>query len=77
MNLSTLMLCLAMLCLPLCSPRAVTSRKDMAREEADYQAKQPIDKQYELQAENSLKRKNKQFAFHPYGLNSLGQGNIF
>ena len=78
MNSSLLILTLSVLCLPLCQPRAVTSNKDLT----DYiglgdLTLYPEDEDYKHKMFNSAGRKSSDKAFHPYGLDTLGQGNIF
>ena len=63
-------------CLPLCQPRAVPIHKDLTGEEkhndeTNYQREKPSAEDYNTQAVNSYSN------YHPYGLDTLGRGNIF
>ena len=76
MDLSLLLLTFAMMCLHVCQPRAVIHHSDLTGEEKhnderNYQRKKPSVEDYNFQAVNSNSN------YHPYGLDTLGRGNIF
>ena len=74
MDLSLLILSFAVMCLPLYQARAVIHHTDLTWEETqsnetNFQRKKPSSEDYNSRAVNSN--------YHPYGLDTLGQGNIF
>ena len=78
MDLSLLIITLSVMCLPVCQARSVTDNKDDMKEgkgrqdnETNYQRKKPSDEDYNSQSVNYNSN------YHPYGLDTLGRGNIF
>jgi hypothetical protein len=76
MDLSLLIITLSVMCLLVCQPRSVTDNKDVIKEgkerqenETNYQRKKTSAEDYNSQAVNSN--------YHPYGLDTLGRGNIY
>jgi hypothetical protein len=76
MDLSLLILFFAVVCLPISQPRAVTHRKDLPGDEEDYDETNYISKKPSAEDYNTKAVKLNSY-YHPYGLDTLGRGNIF
>ena len=81
MDISLLILTLSLMCLPVFQPRAVTSHTDLTwldkHDDGINDRKYPKAEDYNKRISSSAARKSLNKAFHPYGLDTLGQGNIF
>ena len=82
MDLSLVILTLSIMGLPVFQPRAVTNHGELTRLDKrdhginDYR-KYPKAEDFNNRMFNSASRKTSNIAFHPYELDTLGQGNIF
>ena len=80
MELSILILSLSVMCLTVCQPRAVTSHTDLTwldkHDDGINDRKYPKAEDYNKRISSSAARQSLNKAFHPYGLDTLGQGNI-
>jgi hypothetical protein len=82
MDSSLVILTLSVMSLPVCQAKALTSHKYVTglykhNDGLNDNRKYPKAEDYNNRRFNTASRKSSNKAFHPYGLDTLGQGNIF